>query len=106
MRPVHPSGTDSQVAELKRRFVYGWAGVCRLPTSTLNAVHAYAGAEVAFYFAWVATYTRALWAPAAIGVGIYLADSLDFDLRLVPRPPTNATTADGNGSLAAGRWRR
>ena len=47
--------------------------------------HHYTGAEVAFYF--VATYTRALWAPAAIGVGIYLADSLDFDLRLVPLPP-------------------
>ena len=102
MRPVHPSGTDSQVAELKRRFVYGWAGVCRLPTSTLNAVHAYAGAEVAFYFAWVATYTRALWAPAAIGVGIYLADSFYFESRLAGDAAANVTAADGNGSLAGG----
>ena len=66
--------------ELRDHFILrGCAGVRKLPRSTLLELHKYAGAQVAFYFAWVSTYTRLLWWPTLLGFGLFLSDQLYYD---------------------------
>ena len=70
---------DDEASAIKDRIVRSWAGVRPMRRETLVALHAYVGAEVSFYFAWLAAYTRSLWLPAALGAALWLTDELYYN---------------------------
>lgn len=78
-----------QVTSCKR-----FPGVTRMGKKWLRQMHDYLGAEVTFYFAWAAWYTRWLWFPAILGAALSLFDT--FWLR--------PEIADGGGDRISYIW--
>ena len=49
------------------------AGIREVSRAQLRALQEYLGAELGFYFSWASFYTRYLWAPALLGLVVYIA---------------------------------
>ena len=91
---------DDEVEDVKRTLVYGSAGVWPLSAKVLGALHAYTGAEVGFYFAWVSAYTRSLWFPALLGAILWYSDASYFTATLDAE--RNMSRAEVDRLIAAG----
>ena len=66
---------DKEVADLSKSWRRGCAGIRRVSFAKLRSMHDYFGSEVAFYFGWVAFYTRFMWLPAIVGAIFQLIDA-------------------------------
>ena len=89
---------DDECTDVKKRLVYGVAGICPLREQTSDTVFEYSGGDLSFYFAFIAAYTRSLHAPALVGLILWLLDASHFDAALVAE--RNATRLAHAGVLA------
>ena len=91
---------DDEVEEIKRKLVYGAAGIFPLHRAVLTLLHSYTGAEVGFYFAWVSAYTRSLWLPAFFGAILWLVDVYHYDTLVDAERNFTAAPGLAPGALA------
>ena len=79
------------------------AGIRRVSRRQLRDLQDYLGAELGFYFSWASFYTRYLWAPAALGLVTYIAQT-QLELRIddEARLASNASSTEELGSGASG----
>ena len=79
------------------------AGIRRVSRRQLRDLQDYLGAELGFYFSWASFYTRYLWAPAALGLVTYIAQT-QLELRIddEARLASNASSTEELGSGVSG----
>ena len=79
------------------------AGIRRVSRRQLRDLQDYLGAELGFYFSWASFYTRYLWAPAALGLVTYIAQTqLELRIDEEARLASNASSTEELGSGASG----
>ena len=73
LKDMYLMHADDEVEDLLKQWgsFTSARGLCRVSLRDARELHDYLGAELAFYFAWVAFYTRYLWSVALTGVAIY-----------------------------------
>ena len=77
------------------------AGIRRVSRRQLRDLQDYLGAELGFYFSWASFYTRYLWAPAALGLVTYIAQTqlelrIDDDARLASNASSTEVSPNPN----------